>query len=73
MESQEIKKLRRQTYFSLLIMGLGILVMVYGIVVEDEPTAVALLLIATGSVWLFITRLRMRSQANLNQQNLSNQ
>lgn len=72
METQATKKLRKQTLFSALVIALGILIMVYGIIVEDEPTAVALLLITTGSVWLFITRLRLRSLNKLNEQNLSN-
>lgn len=72
METNGTKKLRKQTFLSALVIGLGILIMVYGIIVEDEPTAVALLLITAGTVWLLITRLRLRSQRKLNEQNVSN-
>lgn len=63
MKTEKTNKLTGQTYLSLVIVGIGILIMVYGIIVEDEPTAVALLLIVTGTAWFLVTRFRQRLQS----------
>ncbi len=47
---------------ALLVIALGILVFIYGVVVEDEPTAVAWLLIIVGTFWYFYSRAKLRSQ-----------
>ena len=46
---------------SALTVALGVLLLIYMIVVEDEPGALPLLLIVVGSGWYLITRARVRS------------
>lgn len=70
MDSSTTKKLKAQTLVAALILAFGILIVTYGVIVEDEPTAIGLLLTVTGLSWLFITRLRMRSH-RLKEQNSS--
>ncbi len=48
------KKLRRHKWVAGIIILLGFLTLLYGIIVEDEPTAVALLLIICGVVWYLV-------------------
>ena len=62
MKTANEKKTSIQSYLSIIILGLGILVVTYGVIVEDEPTAVGLLLVISGTVWYFVTRYRLRSQ-----------
>jgi len=47
--------------FSLLITLLGVLLLIYMIVVEDEPGAIPLLLIIIGSIWYIFTRRKFQS------------
>ncbi len=47
---------------ALVTIALGILVFVYGVVVEDEPTAVAWLLIVVGAFWYYFSCYRLRSE-----------
>jgi hypothetical protein len=54
--------LAKHPIMALLVIALGILVFIYGVVVEDEPTAVAWLLIVVGAFWYFYSRVRLRSQ-----------
>lgn len=56
------KKLKLHSLLSVLTILFGIMVLLYGIIVEDEPTLVALLLLFGGAVWYFITRHRIHSQ-----------
>ena len=42
------------------ILGAGVLLLAYMIIVEDEPGAVPLLLIVIGGAWLLIKRFRTR-------------
>ena len=56
-----MKKLKVHTMLSGLIMGIGVLLMIYMITVEDEPGGVPLLLIVLGMGWYVVTRVRMRS------------
>lgn len=58
----DIKKLKIRKMISILITVIGIALMIYMVIVEDEPGAIPLLLIITGSGWYFITRSKMRSQ-----------
>jgi hypothetical protein len=44
--------------------GLGIVLLILMIVVEDEPGAVPLLLIGIGSVWFGINKYKSRKQDN---------
>ncbi|HEU5289271.1 MAG TPA: hypothetical protein VFU05_01430 [Cyclobacteriaceae bacterium] len=69
MKSPDINKLKMQSLLSLLILGLGILLVIYMIVVEDEPGAIPLLLIITGTSWFFVTRFRIKTLRKLNEQN----
>jgi hypothetical protein len=72
METVEIKKLKSRTLIATIILTLGIFVVTYGVIVEDEPTAIGLLLLITGTTWLFITRFRLRSLKKLDEQNAHN-
>lgn len=54
--------LAKHPMMALIVIALGILVFIYGVVVEDEPTAVAWLLIVVGVFWYFYSRARLRSQ-----------
>lgn len=71
MDSSSSKKLKAHTLVAALILAFGILIVTYGVIVEDEPTAIGLFLTVTGLSWLFITRLRMRS-VKMKEQNTSN-
>lgn len=57
-----MKTLTTQRWISSVILGLGLMILVYGITVEGEPTFVALLLITIGTVWLIITRVKIKQQ-----------
>jgi len=61
MTSNYSKKLKIHRILSILILALGVMVLIYGIIVEDEPTLVALLLIVSGTVWYIITRSKIKS------------
>lgn len=56
-----MESLKMQKWISVLILGIGLMVLLYGVLVEGEPTLVALLLITCGAVWFFITRARSKS------------
>ncbi|MEX2604185.1 MAG: hypothetical protein WD361_08270 [Gracilimonas sp.] len=47
---------------SLLTILMGIALMTFMIVVEDEPGAIPLALIIAGTGWYFFTRYKVRSQ-----------
>lgn len=51
-------KLKTQKTASLLILGIGLVLLVYMVTVEGEPGALPLLLILLGGGWYAITRLR---------------
>jgi len=61
MTSNNSKKLNIHRILSILILAIGVMVLIYGIIVEDEPTLVALLLIVSGTVWYIITRSKIKS------------
>ena len=46
------KTFRRHKWVAGIVILLGFLTLLYGIIVEDEPTAVALLPIVGGAAWL---------------------
>jgi hypothetical protein len=52
---------RLQSRLSALTVAVGLILMIMMIFTEDEPGALPLLLIAAGSVWYFVTRIRARS------------
>lgn len=62
MKPDKSKKLKMQRLLSVQTIVIGVMVLLYGIIVEAEPTLVALLLIACGAGWYFVTRVRIRSQ-----------
>lgn len=62
MKKDSAKKLRMHSLLSLLITVIGTALLTFMIVVEDEPGAIPLLLIAIGAGWYFITRYRRQSQ-----------
>lgn len=53
-----VQNLRVQTVLPILTIALGVLLLVYMIIVEDEPGAVPLGLIVLGVGWLVATRVR---------------
>lgn len=53
-------KRRVHTGLSIFLITLGIALLIYMIIVEDEPGAVPLALIVAGGTWLAISRIRMR-------------
>lgn len=55
------QKLKMHKLISILISFIGIALLTFMVIAEDEPGAVPLLLIAAGTGWYFITRFRIRS------------
>lgn len=53
-------RLKAARIFSLLVIALGILLMSFMIVVEDEPGALPLLLLLFGTVCLMYTRQKLK-------------
>lgn len=49
-----------QTWISASMVAIGLALMSYMIVVEDEPGALPLALVLGGTIWLAVTRLRLR-------------
>lgn len=62
MKTDSTKKLKMHSLLSVLTMIIGVALMIFMIVVEDEPGAIPLLLIVAGTAWYFITRYRIRLQ-----------
>lgn len=56
-----LKKFKLHKLLSLLTIAVGFLLLIYMIVVEDEPGAIPLLLITGGTAWYLIMRARSRS------------
>jgi hypothetical protein len=52
--------IKMQTSLALLVLVLGIFLLIYMIVVEDEPGALPLFLILLGTAWLVKIRLGLR-------------
>jgi hypothetical protein len=61
MASKTDKNLKLHSLLSQIIMGIGVLLLVFMIITEDEPGALPLFLLLAGSIWYFITRYRIRS------------
>ncbi|WP_421773678.1 hypothetical protein [Gracilimonas sp.] len=51
-----------QKLFSALMILIGFIILIFMIVVEDEPGAIPLLMILAGAVWFFGARSRIKSQ-----------
>lgn len=64
MTTNNSKKLKMQTLLSVLTIAIGFMVLLYGIIVEDEPTLVALLLIVGGTGWYLITQARNKRNSS---------
>ncbi|MEX0844698.1 MAG: hypothetical protein WD022_05430 [Balneolaceae bacterium] len=62
MERNHTKNLKMHQLLSLLTILMGIALMTFMIVVEDEPGAIPLALIIAGTGWYFFTRYKVRSQ-----------
>jgi positive regulator of sigma E activity len=62
MKTDNSKKLRIYKLISILFTLIGITLMAFMVIVENEPGAIPLLLIIAGAGWYFITRFRIRSQ-----------
>ena len=58
-----MKSPNAHTLTSLIIVGLGVVLLIYMISVESEPGAIPLLLIVVGAGWYFIMRTRSQSDA----------
>lgn len=56
MRRSGVEKLRTQIILSLVIIGIGVMLMIYMIVFEDEPGGIPLLLIVGGSAWYLMKR-----------------
>lgn len=55
------RRLRLQSLLSLLVVALGAVLLVYMVVVESEPGALPLGLLAAGIAWYASTRIRLRT------------
>jgi hypothetical protein len=62
MNSNHTKKLKMHKLLSIITTVIGIALLTFMIVVEDEPGALPLALIVFGTGWYFITRSRLSSQ-----------
>ncbi|RNI36677.1 hypothetical protein EFY79_10130 [Hanamia caeni] len=62
MKSEIILKSKMSKMLSLLTVVLGIVLLIYMIMVEDEPGALPLLLIVTGVVWFIISRNQIKKK-----------
>lgn len=65
MKKDRINKLKKQRFLSLLIIGIGLVLMIFMMVFEDEPGGIPVLLIACGIGWFVTSQLRIRSQNRL--------
>lgn len=61
METRHSKKLKIHKLLSLLTLFLGLALVTFMIVVEDEPGALPLALIVIGAGWYLFTRSKLRS------------
>jgi hypothetical protein len=51
---------RTQERIALVVTLLGVAVVTFGVIYEDEPTALGLALLVGGLVWFFVARARAR-------------
>lgn len=57
-----LKKLKTYRLFSALTIVIGVLFLLFGIFIEDDPNLVAPIFITGGALWYFMIRTRIRSQ-----------
>jgi len=62
MNKNRNQKLRSFRFVPVPIILLGFLLMIYMILVEDEPGALPLFLIISGSVWFVIIQVQLKRQ-----------
>lgn len=62
MKTNHSKKLKMHNMISLMIIFIGLALVTFMIVVEDEPGALPLALIIIGTGWYFVTRSKLRFQ-----------
>ncbi len=62
MKTDNAKRLKMHSLLSGLTTIIGVALLIFMIVVEDEPGAIPLLLIAAGTGWYLISRYRIRTQ-----------
>lgn len=60
MKKELSQKLKINKNLSVLTILIGTMLLIYMVIVEDEPGAVPLFLILTGVVWSFITRYHIK-------------
>ena len=58
MNSQRGKKLNKQSIMAISVTAIGFVLLVYMVLVEDEPGAIPLLMIALGIGWIALNRVR---------------
>ncbi|MFP8488841.1 hypothetical protein ACKGJO_07040 [Gracilimonas sp. Q87] len=61
MKTNQFKKLKMHTLLSLLTIFIGIALLTFMVIVENEPGAIPLALILVGTGWYFFTRSKIRS------------
>lgn len=62
MNQKNTNRLLAQRRQSLILITMGIVLLVFMIVVEDEPGAIPLAFILSGTVWFLIVNNKIRSQ-----------
>jgi predicted MFS family arabinose efflux permease len=58
------RKIKINRALSVVLILLGLVLLVYMIVVEDEPGALPLLFIIAGTIWLMITRIQAKKYSS---------
>lgn len=61
METHQSKKLQMHKLLSLMTIFIGLVLVTFMIVIEDEPGALPLALIVIGTGWYYLTRSKLRS------------
>lgn len=61
MKTYNSQKLKMPKLISILITLIGLAVMTFMVIVEDEPGAIPWLLLVTGTGWYLFTRAQIRS------------
>lgn len=62
MKTNNAKKLKMHSLLSILTIVFGVALLIFMIVVENEPGAIPLFLIVVGTSWYFINRYRLQSK-----------
>ncbi|MEO5681176.1 MAG: hypothetical protein ABIQ88_00980 [Chitinophagaceae bacterium] len=62
MKKEISQTLQTHRKLSFLLLLLGFILLIYMITIEDEPGALPLFLILTGTVWLIINRYQIKKQ-----------